>query len=61
MPACDRPPVVVTAASTAAMASTRKINFRMISSSLLAAQEENAHAYSKFSNSLARIMHHATQ
>jgi hypothetical protein len=47
-PACERPPVVVIATEAAAIATTHKTNFRMTSSSLLNAQEGNAHAGSEF-------------
>jgi len=47
-PACERSPVVATAAEAAAIATTHKTNFRMISSLLLKAQEGNAHASTKF-------------
>ena len=40
-PACERPPVVVTTAAAAARATIHRIDFRMMFSSILTAQEEN--------------------
>jgi hypothetical protein len=46
-PAGEGLPVAVTAAEAAASAITHKVGFRMILSSLLNAQEGNAHVLSK--------------